>query len=175
LLYFSALKKSALLGGTALIVISNIIAYSIPNLTFWAIDAGSSVIQLESDAEPDVGVQTISWRILQTFDYKENIASGELQTILNSHVKIPGFAVPLSDELNEVKEFLLVPNQMACIHVPAPPPNLIVFVSLKEGRSISELSGPLWVQGELKVQKSESTYGAAAFEMLAQSVKPYGY
>ena len=38
--------------------------------------------------------------------------------------------VPLEDDLDVVTEFLLVPYAGACIHVPPPPPNQIVYVKM---------------------------------------------
>jgi hypothetical protein len=44
-------------------------------------------------------------------------------------VKIPGFIVPLDNRPDgRVQEFFLVPYFGACIHVPPPPPNQIVYV-----------------------------------------------
>ena len=170
--------NSALVGGTILILLSALIAYFFPNISFLNLSDDSdkdksSHIQLGAgDGEGNV-VMTVGWRLLQTLDYKNLEIPADLKKAVNRPVRIPGFAVPLSDGLSSIKEFLLVPNQMACIHVPAPPPNLIVLVGLEEGRSIRELSGPLWVEGVLEVKKTESTYGAAAYEMKAVSVKPY--
>ena len=45
------------------------------------------------------------------------------------YIKLPGYIVPLeSDEGGLLDEFLLVPYFGACIHVPPPPPNQIVYV-----------------------------------------------
>ncbi|MDE0335243.1 MAG: DUF3299 domain-containing protein, partial [Defluviicoccus sp.] len=43
-------------------------------------------------------------------------------------VRIPGYALPLEFAGIAVKELLLVPYFGACIHVPPPPPNQMVFV-----------------------------------------------
>ncbi len=49
-------------------------------------------------------------------------------------VKIPGFVVPLVvNDNGVVSEFFLVPYFGACIHVPPPPPNQIVYVKLAGG------------------------------------------
>lgn len=183
-LTLNAPKKSnywspALLGGTFLIVVSALIAYFFPNISFLSPQSQdsdsekSSQIQLSPGEDEGNVVMTVGWRLLQTLDYQNLKIPKDLEKAVNRPVRIPGFAVPLSDGLSSIKEFLLVPNQMACIHVPAPPPNLVVMVELEKGRSIRELSGPLWVEGVLEVKKSDSTYGAAAYEMKAVSVEPY--
>ena len=48
-------------------------------------------------------------------------------------IEIPGFIVPLSEDSEGlVTEFFLVPYVGACIHVPPPPPNQIVYVKPME-------------------------------------------
>jgi hypothetical protein len=47
---------------------------------------------------------------------------------------MPGYIVPLEDDREEVKEFLLVPSAGARIHVPPPPPNQIVHVVMAGGK-----------------------------------------
>ncbi|MFK7822617.1 MAG: DUF3299 domain-containing protein [Oligoflexales bacterium] len=133
----------------------------------------SSQIKLSPEPDQNNIVMAVGWALLQTMDYQKSEIPSELQEAVNKRIRIPGFGVPLSDGFNNIKEFLLVPNQMACIHVPAAPPNLVVLVELETGVSISELTGPLWIEGVLEVKKSESVYGAAAYEMKAFSVKPY--
>lgn len=160
-------------------MVSALIAYFFPNVSFLSPQSQesdnekSSHIQLGIGGDESNVVMTVGWRLLQTLDYQNLSIPSELQKAVNRPVRIPGFAVPLSDGLSSIKEFLLVPNQMACIHVPAPPPNLVVLVELEKGRSIRELWGPLWIEGVLEVKKSKSTYGAAAYEMKAYSVEPY--
>lgn len=111
-------------------------------------------------------IKSLRWQTLQKLDYKKNETQDEdLKKAINSHVKIPGFAVPLTDNLQMVQEFLLVPNQMACIHVPAPPPNLIVFVKLPKALPIQELIGPLWLSGILRLKTIKSIYGSSSYEM----------
>lgn len=48
-------------------------------------------------------------------------------------VKIPGFVVPLEGTPELTTEFLLVPYFGACIHVPPPASNQIVYVTFEEG------------------------------------------
>jgi hypothetical protein len=65
-------------------------------------------------------------------------------------VKIPGYVLPLELDGTRVGEFLLVPFVGACIHVPAPPKNQMVFVRLKQSYAAKELYEPVWVTGRLK-------------------------
>ena len=57
-------------------------------------------------------------------------AAPVVEALNGQHVKIPGFVVPLDASGETVKEILLVPYFGACVHVPPPPSNQIVHVTL---------------------------------------------
>lgn len=44
-------------------------------------------------------------------------------------VRIPGYIVPLEYDGSKIKQFLLVPYVGACIHVPPPPANQLIYVT----------------------------------------------
>jgi hypothetical protein len=48
-------------------------------------------------------------------------------------VRMGGYLLPLEVSGTEVIEFLLVPYVGACIHVPPPPPNQIIYVKAEKG------------------------------------------
>ena len=76
---------------------------------------------------------------------------GAVRPELNgSTVKIPGFVIPLEGDENTVTEFLLVPYFGACIHVPPPPPNQIIYVKFPQGAPIQQLWDVVYVIGTLK-------------------------
>ena len=78
---------------------------------------------------------------------------GNVREELNgSKVKIPGFVIPLEGDDKAVTEFLLVPYFGACIHVPPPPPNQIVYVKFPDGAPIQQLWDVVYVVGTLKTQ-----------------------
>jgi hypothetical protein len=82
---------------------------------------------------------------------------------------MPGYMVPLEDNLEEVTEFLLVPTPGACIHVPTPPPNQIVYVVMDSGEKakVRFWMEPVWVEGVIKVAEVKSRDGALSFFQLA--------
>ena len=67
-------------------------------------------------------------------------------------IRMPGYALPLEFDGTAVIEFLLVPYVGACIHVPAPPANQTVFVTLKQPHKTNNLYDPVWITGRLKVK-----------------------
>ena len=72
-------------------------------------------------------------------------------------VRIPGYALPLEHKDMGVTEFLLVPYVGACIHVPPPPPNQTVYVSLKDAYTVKDLYEPVWVTGRLSIKATNKS------------------
>lgn len=115
----------------------------------------------------------VDWRVLGELDYITGKASDQLAKFNGNQVKIPGFMVPLEDNQKEVSEFLLVPTPQACIHVPAPPPNQMVYVKMKPGKKAEVPYGPIWVHGQLNLVTKKSMYGDASFELEGELVENY--
>lgn len=113
----------------------------------------------------------VDWRLLGDMDYITGKSSSELQALDGKAVKIPGFMVPLEDNKKDVVEFLLVPSPQACIHVPPPPPNQMVYVKMKRGTDVA--MGPIWVYGTLNLVTKKSMYGDASFELVGEAIEPY--
>ena len=90
-------------------------------------------------------------------------------------VKIPGFVSPLDQNGEMVGDFLLVPYFGSCIHSPPPPVNQTVFVNPQEGKSISmsKIRRPVWVVGELKVERSTTDLAEAAYRIENARLEAY--
>ncbi len=153
--------KTAILYGLPAVIIALVLAFP---LIFKKSGGGSG------DSNQ---VTEVKWKELRKLDFKTGDMPGELREKLHSKIKLPGFAVPLGSDFKEVKEFILVPNQGMCIHVPPPPPNLMIFVELKQPKSLKELQGPIWVEGMMKLETVKNNYGSAAWKLRAQDIKAY--
>ncbi len=92
----------------------------------------------------------------------------------NTQVRLPGFIVPLEfDDAMNISEFFLVPYYGACIHVPPPPPNQIIFVRYPEGLQLENLYTPFWVAGTLHIETVENDTALASYTMAAEKVVEY--
>lgn len=87
-------------------------------------------------------------------------------------VKIGGYVVPLDFESTSVKEFLLVPFVGACIHVPPPPANQIVYVKSAKGFEIGGTFDPVTVTGVIKTETAFTGLADAGYSLDAESVEP---
>jgi hypothetical protein len=91
-------------------------------------------------------------------------------------VKVPGFIVPVVvDDNGVVSEFFLVPYFGACIHVPPPPPNQIVYVKLSGGVRLGSMEDAYWVTGTLHAQLSGNSLAKAAYTLDASRIERYKY
>lgn len=118
-------------------------------------------------------VQTVSWQLLQQLDYRSGQAPQKLKELHGQQVRIPGFIVPLSDRVAVLKEFLLVPDPQSCIHVPPPPPNLIVYVKLRKAVPYRDAFNPAWVKGILRIFKTKSQFGYASYRLDGEHIRKY--
>jgi uncharacterized protein len=100
------------------------------------------------------------------------------QKLSETKVKLPGFVVPLVvDDTGLVSEFFLVPYFGACIHVPPPPPNQIVYVKLSSGgvRLKGSPEDAFWVTGILHTQVNGNSLAKAAYTLDATKMELYKY
>lgn len=89
-------------------------------------------------------------------------------------IRLPGFIVPLEfDDAMNISEFFLVPYYGACIHVPPPPPNQIIFVNYPQGLQLENLYTPYWVTGTLRIETVENDTALASYAMNADAVVEY--
>ncbi|PQJ83491.1 MULTISPECIES: DUF3299 domain-containing protein [Aliivibrio] len=87
---------------------------------------------------------------------QQSLVGGVRQELNGSMVKIPGFVIPLEGDDKMITEFLLVPYFGACIHVPPPPPNQIIYVKFEKGAPIQQLWDVIYIVGKLKTETINS-------------------
>jgi uncharacterized protein len=88
-------------------------------------------------------------------------------------VRIPGFIVPLEFEGEGVKTFLLVPYVGACIHVPPPPPNQIIYVESKEAIQVRAAFEPISVTGMLAAAAHATELADVGYRITADEVTAF--
>lgn len=97
-----------------------------------------------------------------------------VESLEGKRIKLPGFVVPVEFDLDDVREFLLVPYYGACIHVPPPPANQIVHVVLPEGKSFrGDVFDTVWVTGVLHIERFSSEMAEAGYRLEALALAPY--
>ena len=114
---------------------------------------------------------------------RKELRTAIVEELNGQRVRIPGYLLPLEASGTEVTEFLLVPYVGACIHVPPPPPNQIVYVKVakKGGYKSKKLFEAVWVAGVISAKSMVKDLflvdGTAdvdiGYSMQADRVEPY--
>ena len=105
---------------------------------------------------------------------KQNTNVNEELGDINVHM--PGFVVPIGAPRNGlIREFFLVPYIGACIHVPPPPPNQMVYVTSASGIAADAIHEAYWVTGKMRLESRTTPLGNAAYALSASKVELYQY
>ena len=96
-------------------------------------------------------------------------------------IRIPGYLLPLEFSEEGSTDFLLVPYVGACIHVPPPPANQIIFVRVAKKFRVVDIYTAAWVTGEMRTKSSSKALtlidGTAnvsvGYHLEGSSVEPY--
>lgn len=136
-----------------------------------------SIAQIEDGAENDNidALSALSQTDENALRFKQALKSSRVIEAFNdADIRLPGFIVPLeSDENQRVTQFFIVPYFGACLHMPPPPPNQIIFATHPEGIKLDVLYDPFWFEGTLTIDNTENELGASAYSMQIHSVVPY--
>ena len=145
--------------------------------------AGETPIELEwSDLVPNGGGK--AYEALRNLGVVQH---GELSTPFDQEtdaevtdkydgqlVRIPGYLVPLDFEGTGVTAALLVPYVGACIHVPPPPPNQLIYVTTSEPYESAGLFEPVFVTGIIGAGATATQLAEIGYALSADTIEPYG-
>nr|WP_241664496.1 DUF3299 domain-containing protein [Ningiella ruwaisensis] len=102
-----------------------------------------------------------STRVIEAFD--------------QARIRIPGFIVPLaSNEAQRVTAFFIVPYFGACLHLPPPPPNQIIYAEHQTGIELNSLQDAFWFEGTILIDNTENELGQSAYTMRLDKAYIYG-
>ena len=86
-------------------------------------------------------------------------------------IRIAGYIVPVEVSDQKMTEFFIVPYFGACIHVPPPPPNQIIFAKLAKPIPVTDIYDAYWVEGTLEVESTKNDIAASAYVLVTDKVK----
>ena len=152
--------------------------------------------QVKTEVYKNYEPTTLTWRSLipedYTFEYQyqslypwmsEEEATETSDGLLEStpvvesldqqEVRLSGYVVPLTSDADSISEFLLVPVEGACLHVPAPPANQVIHVKPHYPLLMDESFGILNVVGTLTSKGVSGPLAAASYSMDQALLEPY--
>ncbi|HEL2956816.1 TPA: DUF3299 domain-containing protein [Stenotrophomonas maltophilia] len=98
-------------------------------------------------------------------------SSQVVETADGRAVDLDGYVVPLgTNDAGLVDELLFVPFYGACIHVPPPPPNQIIHVTLATPIALGDLWDPYRLAGRLQVKRFDADIASASYDAAAATL-----
>jgi len=88
-------------------------------------------------------------------------------------VRLPGFIVPIETSGSGVTAFILVPFVGACVHVPPPPANQLVFVTTPTPYETEGLFEPVNVIGMFGVSSLSTHIADIGYALSAEKIEPF--
>lgn len=142
---------------------------------------------IEDGGEQDILLEGLSGSIADAIAQSQNTISESDQAYYDAlvsvnvraefdqqSVRIPGFLVPIDfDDDLKITTLFLVPYFGACIHLPPPPPNQIIYIQYPQGIELDNLYDPFWVEGTLRTSLVENEIAVSAYSINADAISPY--
>lgn len=125
-------------------------------------------LELDKLEDNDPRAMEVMRRMREEWDRAPVVAQ-----LSGQRVRIPGFVVPLEGDGRTIREFLLVPYFGACVHVPPPPANQLIHVVPGKPLPAGWNMMPVWVNGVLTVERTESGMGSAGYRLSGTKVEEY--
>lgn len=88
-------------------------------------------------------------------------------------VRVPGYIVPLDTSGAGVTAFILVPYVGACIHVPPPPANQLIFVTAPTPYESSGLFEAVNVTGMFGTASTRTQLADIGYALSAEKIEPF--
>ena len=88
-------------------------------------------------------------------------------------VRLPGFILPINYLGKGVTAFILAPFVGACVHVPPPPANQLVFVTTNDPYESTGLYEPVNVVGMFRTASMSTQLADIAYALSADKIVPY--
>jgi hypothetical protein len=137
----------------------------------------SYITDIEDGSEEDQISEQLQNTIAAAGDdrYQQALTSARVRPEWDGKaIRMPGFIVPLEfNDDQRITQFFLVPFFGACIHVPPPPPNQVVFVDFPEGMRKRALHAPYWISGVVSTTYMSNDVAAAAYTMEMHAYEIY--
>jgi len=131
---------------------------------------GSLADQIENSIQSAMQPKQMSDEVYEQALKSTNI----IDTMNGKNVRIPGFIVPVEFiGEKQVSTFFLVPYFGACLHMPPPPPNQIIYIETEKGITLESLYEPVWISGKLSTELFEDEVATSAYTMKMATLEPY--
>ena len=104
---------------------------------------------------------------------EQKVSTGVRSDWNSMAVRLPGYVVPIEFSSTGVTEFILVPFFGACVHVPAPPPNQLVWVTTKSPYNSKGIYEAVNVIGIFNTESTTTQLAEIGYTLSADNITTY--
>jgi hypothetical protein len=135
-----------------------------------AVEEGTAEDSIDSIKTGEVNNESVGQS-----DYEKALISTDIiEEMDGKYIEIPGYIVPVSfNDAQIVTSFFLVPYFGACLHMPPPPPNQIIYITIEDGFKLEDFYEPVIVSGKLSVSLFEDAIASSAYTMTMDKMRFY--
>ena len=161
-------RQALLLSGAGLALTTISARAATPQRIRWAelipqgVPYGEIIATGEFDAVED--------RWLPVFDENGTKLNEALDGVL---IALAGYVIPLEGTAEGTTSFVLVPFIGACIHVPPPPPNQLVFVTTATPWPSNKLWEAVLVSGTLRTNIRSTEVAQVGYDLAASQIETF--
>ncbi len=102
----------------------------------------------------------------QSMKSRQTPGFAPVHTFDHQRIKVAGYFVPLEEtDSGELVELLFVPYYGACIHVPPPPANQIIYAKLQKPMSETSMFDAYWLEGTLVAEPHSNDIAETGYSM----------
>lgn len=125
------------------------------------------------DVKPPEGYSALTWKTIGGFEYTEGMKlPDDVKALHGKKVAIAGYMMAL-DEVENIREFLLVESLWSCCFGTPPTVNQVLVIRIEGKKGIDYTSGPIQVAGILDVgEKVEDGFVTSVYRLKADKVLP---
>lgn len=149
----------------------------LPKDDLTALQVGPSTPPSILDGSPnDTIASPLSMKIPKPKDaYERALISVKVVDKYNKKkIKLPGFIVPIDIEGEGVtKTFFFVPFFGACLHLPPPPPNQIIYATFSKGYKVKDLYQPFYMEATLYTKQTQNDLATSAYSAVVDKIYKY--
>ena len=134
------------------------------------------------DLMPDAERKALEAGVWPEMDIEHDTMDGTGQfgssaTVASMHgrkVRIPGYVVPIDlDDQQRMRSFFLVPYYGACIHVPPPPPNQLIYAELDAAIEVPSMWEVQWLTAELQISRVDADIASSSYRAVSAQIEPW--
>ena len=161
-------RRHLMTTATAMALLPRSVLAGAPKEITWddLIDPGVPYAQIIGEGEVD----KVNDRWLPEFDENASKLNAALD---GAYVKLPGYIIPWDVSAAGVSSFILVPYVGACIHVPPPPPNQLIFVVTETPWPNDSLWEAVWVTGTMRHEFQATELADIGYSMTATEMEVF--